>query len=180
MTGNLKFDPTVALPAIIKEQLDRLGAAYRLGNYGEFELLSNDPSIIKGVERQLKMFGITIIDSPKEQLVQKIKNVIGEMIDMQEMPLSKISYHIAERLQMNLSYISSVFSEQNHSSIENYIILQKVERAKGLLLQNYSLSEISHMLNYSSVAHLSGQFKKTTGLTPTIFKRIITLRREAM
>jgi len=81
---------------------------------------------------------------------------------------------------MNYSYISSVFSEQNHFSIENYIILQKVERAKGLLLQDYSLSEISHMLNYSSVAHLSGQFKKTTGLTPTIFKRIITLRREAM
>lgn len=106
MTGNLKFDPTVALPAIIKEQLDRLGAAYRLGNYGEFELLSNDPSIIKGVERQLKMFGITIIDSPKEQLVQKIKNVIGEMIDMQEMPLFQnfISHRrkAADELQLYL------------------------------------------------------------------------------
>ena len=78
---------------------------------------------------------------------------------------------------MNYSYISTLFSEYTHSSIENYIILQKIEKAKKLLLQELSLTEISYILNYSSVAHLSGQFKKTTGLSPSVFKKIIDGRK---
>jgi YesN/AraC family two-component response regulator len=84
---------------------------------------------------------------------------------------------LAERLQMNYSYISAVFSEYTHMSIENYIILQKIERTKKLLLQELSLTEISYLLNYSSVAHLSGQFKKMTGLSPSAFKKIIGERK---
>lgn len=179
MTANLKFDSSIALPAIIKDQLNRLGISYRLENYGEFTLNTEDPAQIELVEKQLGLFGISLVDTPKAQLIQKIKNVIGAMIDQEEMPLSKISCHIAEQLQMNYSYISTFFSEQTHTSIENYIILQKVEKAKKLLLQDFSLTDISHMLNYSSVAHLSGQFKKTTGLTPTVFKKIIAQRRES-
>jgi len=180
MIANLKFDAAVALPAILKGQLERLGVNYRLKDFGEFELYSDNPAVIEKVEEQLKIFGITLIDSPRAQLIQKIKNVIAAMIDMEEMPISKISCYIAEQLGMNYSYISTIFSEQTHTSIENYIILQKVEKAKRLLLQDFSLTEISHMLNYSSVAHLSGQFKKTTGLTPTTFKKIIAQRKEAV
>ena len=83
---------------------------------------------------------------------------------------------------MNLSYgyISNLFSEYTFSSIENYFIIQKIERAKKLIIEeDLTLTEISYKLNYSSVAHLSGQFKKTTGLTPSMFKRIIEKRRES-
>lgn len=100
------------------------------------------------------------------------------MVGRDKLPMSKISCYLAERLQMNYNYISAVFSEYTHTSIENYIILQKIERAKKLLLQELSLTEISYLLSYSSVAHLSGQFKKVTGLSPSAFKKIISERKK--
>jgi len=179
MVLNVKFDVNVAFPAILKDQLERSGLDFRIGDFGEVELFTEDREKIAEAKEMLQKFGIHLVDSPKEQLVQKIKNVIAEMIEMDQMPVSKISCYIAEKMGMNYSYLSTFFSEQTHTSIENYIILQKVEKAKQLLVQDYSLTDISYMLNYSSVAHLSGQFKKMTGLTPTVFKKIIAIKRDS-
>jgi AraC-like DNA-binding protein len=94
-----------------------------------------------------------------------------------KLPDSKISMYIADKLNLSYSYISKLFSEITYSSIENFIILQRIERAKQLIIEeNLSLSEVAWKLNYSSNAHLSNQFKKTTGLTPTQFQRIIQKR----
>ena len=179
MILNVKFDVNIAFQAILRDQLERTGLNFRIGNLGEVEIFSDDTEKIAEARLMLKKFGISLVDCPKEQLVQKIKNVISGMIEMDQMPLSKISFYIGEQLGMNYSYLSTFFSEQTHTSIENYIILQKVEKAKQLLIQDFSLTDISYTLNYSSVAHLSGQFKKMTGLTPTAFKRIIAMKRES-
>lgn len=177
MILNVKLDINIAFQAILKDQLEKSGLDFRIGNLGEVEIFTKDVQKLAEAKTMLNKFGITLIDCPKAQLVQKIKNVITDMIEMEQTPLSKISCYIAEQLDMNYSYLSSFFSEQTHTSIENYIILQKVEKAKQLLVQDYSLTDISFMLNYSSVAHLSGQFKKMTGLTPTSFKKIIAMKR---
>lgn len=177
MLLNVKFDAVAGFKAIVKDQMEKAGLDYRLGNLGEVEIYTDDIQKLQCAKEMLGKFGITAVSCPKEQLVQKIKNVISGMIGSEHMPLSKISYYIAEQLGMNYSYLSTFFSEQTHTSIENYIILQKIESAKQLLIQDYSLTDISFMLNYSSVAHLSAQFKKMTGLTPTAFKKIIAMKR---
>ncbi len=107
-------------------------------------------------------------------LIEKIKAVIIEMIYYkEELPSTKYSEYISEKLKMNYTYISRFFSNVKKMTIERFIISQKIERVKQLLLFNeLTLSEIAWKLNYSSPAHLSAQFKKITGLTPSVFKKI--------
>jgi AraC-like DNA-binding protein len=94
-----------------------------------------------------------------------------------KLPESKISAYISDKLNLSHSYLSKIFSEITYSSIENFIILQRIERAKQLIIEeNLTLTEVAWKLNYSSTAHLSNQFKKTTGLTPTQFQRIVQKR----
>jgi AraC-like DNA-binding protein len=96
-------------------------------------------------------------------------------------PSEKISLYLAEKLNHSYGYLANAFSEVTYSSIENFIIMQKIERAKQLMINgDLTLTEISYKLNYSSVAHLSNQFKKTTGLTPSAFQRIIVKRRNTV
>jgi len=93
------------------------------------------------------------------------------------LPYSKVSDYITNKLKLSYSYLSKIFSDVTHSSIESYIILQRIERAKQLIIEEkLTLSEVAWKLNYSSLAHLSNQFKKTTGLSPTVFQRIIERR----
>jgi YesN/AraC family two-component response regulator len=174
----IKYDINVACRTILQEQLTKLGIAYDLQDLGEIQIAEVlSPDVLAALQQNLKRYGIDILNDQKSQLIQRIKNTIIEMINQDKLPASKISLYLAEKMNMNYSYISTLFSEYTHSSIENYIILQKIERAKKLLLQEISLTEISYMLNYSSVAHLSGQFKKTTGLSPSVFKKIIDGRK---
>ena len=174
----IKYDINVACRTIVQEQLAKLGIEYDLQDLGEIQIPNGIPSeVFAQLQENLKRYGIDILNDQKSQLIQRIKNTIIEMINQDKLPASKISLYLAEKMNMNYSYISTLFSEFTHSSIENYIILQKIERAKKLLLQELSLTEISYMLNYSSVAHLSGQFKKTTGLSPSVFKKIIDGRK---
>ena len=175
----IKYDINVACRTIVQEQLEKLGVVYDIQELGEIQLkevVSAD--LMQQLQVNLKRYGIDILNDQKSQLIQRIKNTILEMISQDKLPASKISLYLAEKLNMNYSYVSTLFSEYTHSSIENYIILQKIERAKKLLLQELSLTEISYILNYSSVAHLSGQFKKTTGLSPSVFKKIIDGRKK--
>lgn len=111
-------------------------------------------------------------------LIEKIKISISEMISGSEKPIrTNFSNYLSQRLRYNYTYLANIFSKGQGITIEHYIILSKIERAKELIiLGKLNLTEISYLLHYSSVAHLSNQFKKVTGSSPSAFKRIVTKR----
>jgi AraC-like DNA-binding protein len=167
---------------VLAEQLDQLGLDYSILGLGEVDIPNGSSlSGITLLQDLLKRYGIEIVETQKSILVQRIKDAIIEMVYMNENLIgSKISTHLAGKLNHGYGYLSNLFSEVTHTSIENFIILQKIERAKHLMLtQDLTFSEIAWKLNYSSVAHFSTQFKNVTGLTPTAFQRIIRKRRTA-
>lgn len=176
----VKFDYSALCRKILEEQLATFKLRYRMLNFGEIEFL--DPiskELKKDLSEKLAAYGIEIIENQKTALVQKIKDVILDMIHSDEPVNVKASVYLSEKLGHSYGYISNVFSEVTHSSIENFIILQKIEFAKQLLLiEQLSLTEIANRLNYSSVAHLSAQFKNTTGITPSMFQKIMAKRRQ--
>jgi AraC-like DNA-binding protein len=128
-------------------------------------------------EKLLKL-GLELLDDKKSVLIESIKTMIIEMIHYaDEPPTVNYSVYISNKLGYDYTYLANIFSEVKGITIQHFIILNKIERAKELLLYNeLSLTEISYKLNYSSVAHLSAQFKKITGLTPTFFKRLAQKR----
>lgn len=118
--------------------------------------------------------GLELLGDKKSILIEKIKNIIIEMIHYsEELPKTNFSDYISEKLGYDYTYLSNVFTEVKGMTIQHFIILNKIERAKELLLYNeMNLTEISYALHYSSVAHLSNQFKKITGLSPTFFRKL--------
>ena len=136
------------------------------------------PEQYQEFESSIKKYGIEIIDDPKNAIVQKIKEVIKEIVYMEDkLTDTKISAYIAEKMNLSYSHLSKIFSEVTYTSIENFMIIQRVERAKQLIIEEkLTCTEVAWKMNYSSVAHLSNQFKKTTGLTPREFQRIIEKR----
>jgi AraC-like DNA-binding protein len=120
------------------------------------------------------MSGLELLDDKKAILIEKIKNVIIEMVHYtDELPKMNYSDYISEKLNHDYTYLSNIFSEVKGITIQQYIINHKIERVKELLLYDeMNLTEISYLLNYSSVAHLSNQFKKVTGLSPSFFKQL--------
>lgn len=176
----VKFDFNTLCKKVLDEKLKEHGLKYRLLNLGEVEFYEpinqEQHNLFK---KNLKDYGIEIIESQKTALVQKIKDTIVELVFSENAVPVKASIYIAEKLNHSYGYLSNLFSEVALTSIENFIILQKIEYAKELILNNkQSLTEIAHKLNYSSVAHLSTQFKNTTGITPSQFYKIITKRRK--
>jgi len=174
------FNLNITRNAILKEQLDRLGFDYTIENTQEIsfknKLTTEQESVLA---ESLSIYGITIIDNQKTELVQRIKDTINEMLADDEANLYKISSYLADKLNYSYAYLSNIFSESTYTSIENFVILKKVDQAKELIANtDLTLTEIAYRLNYSSVAHLSGQFKKTTGLTPSTFQKIIKKRKE--
>ena len=126
--------------------------------------------------------GLELIDDKKSLLIEKTKTTIIELIHYSE-KYPKINYsdYISEQLDYNYNHLSSLFSEVTGTTIANYIIINKIERVKELLLYDeLTLTEISLLMEYSSVAHLSHQFKKTTGLTPTYFKNMKQYKKRIM
>ncbi len=176
----LKFDSNVALKKVMQEQLDKLQIKHEYLGFAEIEIEDTISSAQLGrLNTSLSSYGIEIIENQKSILVQKIKDTIIEMVYMEEKLPTSNSAYISDRLKQRYDYISSVFSEVTYTSIENFILLQKTERAKQLIITNeLTFSEIAYMLNYSSAAHFSSQFKGVTGITPTAFQRIINARRK--
>ncbi len=175
----IKFDINVACRVILEEQLQKYGIKYQMLEFGEIEIQDNisDP-IFKELQDALAVYSIEILNNQKSQLIQKIKNTIIDLVHEEKKTNLTYSAYLSEQLNLSYGYISNIFSEYTYTSIENYIIIQKIERAKKLIIEDgLTLTEISYKLNYSSVAHLSAQFKKVTGLTPSLFKRIIDKRR---
>ena len=118
--------------------------------------------------------GLELLDDKKSILIEKIKNVIIEMIHYSdELPKMNYSEYISKKLNHDYTYLSNIFSEVKGITIQQFIIIHKIEKAKELLLYDeLNITEISYKLHYSSVAHLSGQFKKITGLSPSFFKQM--------
>lgn len=180
MKAFLKFDYNQLTKRILDNKLTEFGYKYSIQAFGEIEFLENVPEEkIETLRNEFSEYGITIIENQKSVLVQKIKDVIHEMVHGEEAPNVKVSVYLAEKLNHSYGYLSNLFSDITYTSIENYVIIQKIEFAKHLILNNkLTLTEIAFRLNYSSVAHLSTQFKNTTGITPSAFQRIIAKRRE--
>ncbi|WP_298224010.1 AraC family transcriptional regulator [Flavobacterium sp.] len=173
-------DGIVACRVILQEQLERFNIKYKLLDFGEVEIKEViSKETLTELQASLNHYGITLIDNQKNQLIQKIKDAIIEMVyERDKLPVTTTSVYLADKLNLSYGYLSNIFSEYTFTSIENYIIIQKIERAKKLIIdEEFNLTEISYKLNYSSLAHLSSQFKKVTGLTPSVFKRIVNKRK---
>jgi len=148
---------------------------------GEIEISDDVPEeTFAELQQTLSRYSINIVNNQKAQLIQRIKDTIVEMVyEKDKMPNTTISHYLSEKLNFSYGHLANIFSENTYTSIENFIIIQKVERAKKLIIEEeLTLTEISYKLNYSSVAYLSSQFKKVTGLTPSMFKRIVDKRRK--
>jgi AraC-like DNA-binding protein len=160
---------------VVKYELDNMGIHYCWVDLGQVEL--KDDITIKQ-RNQLKAAllkqGLELMDDRKAILIEKIKNVIVEMVHYaDEMPKVKNPVYISDKLNYDYTYLSTLFSEVTGITIEQYIIAHKIERVKELLLYDeLSLTQIACKLGYSSAAHLSNQFKKITGLTPGFFKNM--------
>ena len=175
-----KFDYNMVCSRLLQDKLDLLGLKYRIVAFGEVEFLEEiTKEKFQELENELDLYGIEIIENQKTVLVEKIKEAIHEMIQSEEPLAMKASAYLADKMDHSYGYLSNLFSEVTFTSIENFIILQKIELAKNLIIKNnLSLTEVAYKLNYSSVAHLSTQFKNVTGITPSQFQRIISKRRE--
>ena len=179
MKINLKFDYIKMSQKVVCEQLDEFGLKYSYIGNGEIDVLDKISfEKIAAISVYFAPYGIEIIENQKSVFVQKVKDAIREMVHQEEPAMVKSSIFLSEKLNYSYGYISNVFSDVTYTSVENYIILQKIELVKHLLLTNtLTLTEIAYRLNYSSVAHLSTQFKNITGLTPSSFLRILNKRK---
>jgi len=167
---------------VVKSELDRLGLHYGIVELGEVDIKEDISDEQRDLLRlALLRSGLELMDDKKAILIEKIKNVIVEMIHYHDEvgPLKvNFSDYLSEKLQHDYTYLATLFSEVTGITIEHYIISHKIERVKELLLYDeLNLTEIAYKLNYSSVAHLSNQFKKVTGLTPTYFKQLKQYKR---
>lgn len=166
---------------MVKSELDKLGLKHRSIEFGEVEV---EDDISPETREQLKLgllrSGLELMDDKKAILIEKIKAVIVEMVHYDdEKPRTNFSDFLADKLKYDYTYLANLFSEVTGITIEYFIIAHKIERVKELLIYDeLNLTEISYKLNYSSVAHLSTQFKKVTGLTPTFFKQLRQKRRD--
>ena len=168
---------------VVKAELEKLGLHYIVVELGEAEIME---SISEEQHDQFKeallKSGLELLDNKKSVLIQKIKNVIIELIHYSEEPLAiNFSDHLSQKLNHNYTYLANLFSEVQGTTIEQFIIAHKIERVKELLVYNeLNLTEIAYLMHYSSVAHLSAQFKKVTGLTPSHFRQLREKRRNML
>jgi AraC-like DNA-binding protein len=160
---------------LVKYELEKLGIDYLTIDLGMVEIRGEiTEKQREKFSKNLKKSGLELLDDKKNILVEKIKAVIVEMIHYSdELPKVNDSDYISEKLGYDYTYLSNTFSEVRGITIQQYVIMHKIEKVKELLLYDeLSLTEIAYRLHYSSVAHLSNQFKKVTGLTPTYFKEV--------
>ena len=160
---------------IVKDELAKLGLHYVNLELGAVDVLEEiTPKQRELLKKNLLNSGLELMDDKKSILIERIKSVIIEMIHYNdELPTINYSDYISQKLQLDYTYLSNMFSEAQGMTIQQYIIIHKIEKVKELLLYDeMNLTEISYELNYSSLAHLSAQFKKVTGLSPSYFKQL--------
>lgn len=169
---------------VVKEELMKLDHVVTTIKLGEV-ILSKEPDTMQLIEikKTLKANGFEFLDDKKSKIIEKIKNLIIELIYYKEQTSPHINYseYLSNKIGLDYSYISSLFSSVENKTIEKYIISQKIERVKELILYGeLSVKEIADKLNYSSLQALSSQFKKETGLTPTEFRNIKENERKSL
>ena len=160
---------------VVEQELQKIGIYATDINLGVVEIedeISNEDR--EKLRINLKVSGLELMEDKKSILIEQIKAVIVEMIHYsEEAPIVNYSDHISEKLNYDYTYLSNMFSEVKGMTIQQFIIINKIERVKELLMYDeMNLTEISYKLNYSSVAHLSNQFKKITGLSPSFYKQL--------
>lgn len=160
---------------MVEEELKKIGLKYVVVDLGMAEILEGiTEEQREKLKNNLLKSGLELLDDKKSILIEKIKNVITEMIHhSEELPKENYSDYISRKLGYDYTYLSNTFSEVKGITLQQFIIMHKIERVKELLLYDeLNLTEISYKLNYSSVAHLSNQFKKITGLSPSFYKQL--------
>jgi len=168
---------------VVRTELEKIGFNSISLSLGEVELDRNISDEEKQfINKHLESFGFELIDDKKSRLIGQIKSLIIELVHHLNNEINtNLSEFLSSKLHHDYTYLSNLFSDVEGSTIEKYFIAQKIEKVKELLVYNeLSLSEIAFQLNYSSVAHLSNQFKKVTGLTPSHFKNIKILKRKPL
>ncbi|MBP6558068.1 MAG: helix-turn-helix transcriptional regulator [Flavobacterium sp.] len=165
---------------MVKEELKKLGLHFIIVDLGVVEIMED----ISDEKRELLKAnliesGLELMDDKRAIMIEKVKNVIIQMIHHSEEPIKvTFSEHLSEKLNQNYTYLANLFSEIQGITIEQFMILHKVERIKELIIYDeLNITEIAWKMNYSSVAHLSTQFKKVTGLSPSHFKLLKDKRR---
>jgi AraC-like DNA-binding protein len=159
---------------VVKAQLEKLGLQPLSVQLGEVELKEPPAkTVLQQLSKSLKEVGFEIIDDRKSRIIEKIKNSIVELAHYSSEPISvNLSEYLSRQLNYEYNYLSNLFSEVEGTTIEKYFIAQKIEKVKELLkYDELTLSEIADRLGYSSVAYLSNQFKKQTGLSPSFYKQ---------
>ncbi|MEH3115377.1 helix-turn-helix domain-containing protein [Pedobacter terrae] len=168
---------------VVKAELEKLGFKSLLVELGEVILDQNDSAADKiKISKQLGHFGFELLEDKKTQIAEQIKTAIINLVHYTKEPLkTNLSAYLSEQLKLEYASLSSIFSEVENQTIEKYFIAQKIEKVKEMLTYGeLTLSEIAAQLNYSSVAHLSTQFKKVTGMTPSVYKSGSTDRRKTL
>ena len=171
----IKYMVSLRCKMMVKEELSKLGLNYVIVDLGMVEILEDiTQKQREQLSRNLLKSGLELLEDKKSILIEKIKIVITEMIHYSdELPNVNYSDFISKKLDYDYTYLANIFSEVMGITIQQYIIIHKIEKVKELILYDeLSLSEISYKLHYSSPAHLSNQFKKVTGLTPSFFKKM--------
>ncbi len=171
----IKYMVSLRCKLMVKEELKKLGLEYAVVDLGTVEILEDiSPDQRTMLKENLLKIGLELLDDRKSILIEKIKQVVIELIHYSdELPKVNYSDHISEKLNLDYTYLANTFSEVKGITIQQFIILHKIERVKELLLYDeLNLTEIAYKMHYSSVAHLSNQFKKITGLTPSFYKQL--------
>lgn len=168
---------------LVRSELDKLGLHYTTIELGEAEIMEElSKEVLNQLNVSLNNSGLELIEDNKTILVEKIKTIIIELIHFSEEQIKvNLSDYLSEKLNHNYTYLSNLFSEVKGTTIEKYYLSHKIERVKELLVyEELNLTEIAYKLHYSSVAHLSNQFKKMTGLTPSHFKNLKNRKRQTL
>lgn len=160
---------------VVHQELEKLNILNAVVDLGLVEIPDNiSDETRQMLKKNLLKTGLELLDDKRSILIEKIKNVVTEMIHHSEaLPKENFSDYISEKLGYDYTYLANTFSEVKGITLQHFIIINKVEKVKELLLYDeLNLTEISYKLNYSSVAHLSTQFKKITGLAPSFYKQM--------
>jgi len=171
----IKYMVSLRCKMVVKDELHNLGLNLVSVDLGMVEILEEMTTAQRDqLSVNLLRSGLELLDDKRAILIDKIKNVIIEMVHYaDELPNTNYSEYISQKLGYDYTYLSNMFSEVKGITIQQFIIVHKIEKVKELLLYDeLTLTEISYKLQYSSVAHLSNQFKKTTGLSPTFYKQL--------
>ena len=167
----------------VKEELKKLGLHFMVVDLGEVEIMENiSPEMREQVKNALFENGFELMDDKRSMLIEKIKNTIVDMVHNSDGVIkTNFSTYLSEKMNHDYTYLANLFSEVQGTTIEQFIISHKIERIKELLIYGeQNITEIAWKMNYSSVAHLSNQFKKVTGLSPSHFKQLKDKRRSPL